>query len=309
MSDLFASGIRPVVDEYLLEENKKRRDYGDYWSASSAGYCMRKVIFDRLQVPFVNDDARKQRVFTSGHIFHEWIQGITKEAGISIAQEVEVQDEDLMVRGHFDDLVLVPTGKYDIDGLTTDDIAAPWGSDGHYEHGEVSATPQKNLILYDYKTQNSKNFATYAKKPSYYHKMQLGTYMYMLRNNAQVFANAESKNVLPTHDGTLMPVNLENLTEARILKISKDDLRLAEVQYMWSEELKAEILDYWGTLNNYWKTRTLPPCTCADHENGFLAKEAWNPYFYDDAPCSVAWFSKYPECKAKWEELTNGRND
>lgn len=101
--------------------------------------------------------------------------------------------------------------------------------------------------------------------------------------------------------------SIVDLDETRVLRISKDDLRLAEVQYMWSDELEAEILDYWNTLNNYWNTRTLPPCTCADHENGFLAKEQWNSYFYEGAPCSVAWFSKHPECKTKWEELTNGR--
>lgn len=154
MSDLFNTGVIPLVNDYLLLESAKVRDYGDYWSASSAGYCMRKVIFDRLKVPQVTEDARKQRVFSSGHIFHEWIQGITKAAGISVAQEVELQDDKLMVRGHFDDLILA---------------------------GD-------NLILYDYKTQHSQAF-TWAKKQqrpmSHYHTMQLGTYMYMLRKKAK----------------------------------------------------------------------------------------------------------------------------
>ena len=43
---LFNSGVRPIIDDFLLEEAKKTRDYGEYWSASSAGYCMRKNIFD-----------------------------------------------------------------------------------------------------------------------------------------------------------------------------------------------------------------------------------------------------------------------
>lgn len=283
MSDsLFNTGVRPVVDEHLAKLSAERRDYGKFWSASSSGYCQRKVIFDRLHVPKVKEDARKQRVFSSGHIFHEWIQGITKEAGISIAQEVEIQDEDLMIRGHFDDLVLIK-------GLTEAD------------EGYNKSKSHDSLILYDYKTQNSKNFATYAKKPSYYHKLQLGTYTYMLRNmykeKGSFAKHFEDAGFDTTHPYT-------NLTEARILKISKDDLRLAEVQYMWSDELEKEVLDYWNTLNNYWKTRTLPPCTCADHENGFLAKEQWNDYFYNDSPCSVEWFAKYPECKAKWEGLT-----
>lgn len=169
MSDLFSTGIRPVVDDHLLKLSEERRSYGEYWSASSAGYCMRKVIFDRLQVPFVNDDARKQRVFSSGHIFHEWIQGITKEAGISIAQELELQDEVLMIRGHIDDLVLIK-------GETHVHIDPARNGEIHEE---------QHLILYDYKTQNSKNFATYAKKPSYYHKYQLGSYLLLLKKLAK----------------------------------------------------------------------------------------------------------------------------
>jgi hypothetical protein len=159
---LFNTGIRPAIDAHLLKLSKERRDYGEYWSASSAGYCMRRVIFDRLGVPHVSEDARKQRVFTAGHVFHDWIQELTREAGLSIAQEVELQDEDLMVRGHFDDLVLV----------------------------------NGNLILMDFKTVNSKSF-TWAKKTggemSYYHRMQLGTYMYMLRNLAWAELNRRSK--------------------------------------------------------------------------------------------------------------------
>jgi len=152
MSDLFNTGIRPAVDAWLLEKSKEVRDYGNYWSASSAGYCQRKVIFERLGVPHVEteSDARKQRVFTAGHLFHDWLQQLTRDAGLSIAQELELQDEDLMVRGHFDDLVLVE-GK---------------------------------LILYDYKTVNSQSFKYKKDNMSHYHWLQLGTYMYMLRNLA-----------------------------------------------------------------------------------------------------------------------------
>ncbi len=165
---LFDSGIRPAVDAYLLEKSKEVRSYGDYWSASSAGYCMRRNIFQRLGVPETGEpDARKQRVFTAGHIFHEWIQGLTKAAGISIAQETELQDEDLMVRGHFDDLVLIKSDEM---------------------RGTIHEKDTSHLILYDYKTVNSRSF-TWAKKNgnemSYYHRYQLGTYMMMLKKLAE----------------------------------------------------------------------------------------------------------------------------
>lgn len=88
---------------------------------------------------------------------------------------------------------------------------------------------------------------------------------------------------------------MADLTEARILKISKDDLRMEEQQLMWSPELEAEVVKYWSKLNEYWTGHGIPPCTCADHENGFLAKEAYNPFFYEDQPCSIKWYEKWKE--------------
>lgn len=252
---LYKTGIRPIIDQYLLDEAAKVRDYGLYWSASSAGYCMRKLIFARLGVPEINPDARKQRVFSAGHIFHSWIQELTRDAGISIAQEVELEDEQLMIRGHFDDLVL-------IDGT---------------------------LLLIDYKTVNSKSF-TWARKQlkttgieqpmGHFHRMQLGTYMYMLRNNR--FESLEK--ILPK--GPMF----KPLEEARILRIEKENLMMDEKQLMWSPELEADVLAFWNELNQWWNAKKIPRCTCAVHENGFMAQEKYNPYFYGGNPCSISWY-------------------
>lgn len=92
-----------------------------------------------------------------------------------------------------------------------------------------------------------------------------------------------------------------DLTEARILSISKDDLRMDEKQLLWSQALWNEVRDYWTSLNYHWKMKTLPPCTCADHENGFMAQEKYNPYFYQNSPCSIDW---YEEFKASKKEKT-----
>lgn len=247
MDDLFKTGVRPFIDAHLDELSKERRDYNGYWSASSAGYCQRKNIMERLQIPFSTEDARKQRVFSVGHIFHEWIQKITESAGVSVAQELELQDETFMIRGHIDDLVVVD-GK---------------------------------LMLVDYKTQNSRAFTFQKGRPmSYYHLMQLGTYMYMLRNSPFSFAEAH----LDTTD----------LNEARIIKISKDDLRMSESQLLWTPQLQAAVENYWNSQNLAWDTYkatgALPACTCADHEGGFMAKEAYNPFYWAGEPCSQVWF-------------------
>lgn len=259
---LFDTGVRPYIDYYLKKKSEEIRNYGEYWSASSGGYCMRRVIFERLGVPHVekDSDARKQRLFEAGHVFHKWYQDITKNAGISIAQELELQDEDLMVRGHIDDLVL-------LDG---------------------------KLILYDAKTQNSRAFTYQKGRPiSYYHKMQLGTYMYMLRKKK------DGLNWDDPIEGKRIVWGLtKDLTEARILKISKDDLRMDENQLLWDEQLEDDIVNYWEKLNSYWADKKIPPCTCADHEGGFLAKELYNPYFYEGEPCSIKLYKDWKEQNA-----------
>jgi len=275
MDNLYQTGIRPVVDEYLLKQAEKRRDYGDFWSASSAGYCYRKNIFDRLKVPYTSsetDQARQQRVFQSGHIFHEFYQKITKETGLSIAQELELQDDSLMVRGHIDDLVLITEDTPDV----PDDEN---GKGGKYD----PTMPEQHLILYDYKTRNSRSF-NYAKNPMETHELQVGTYMYMLRKK-----NYHSTEGDWDYDHV---ENLKNLTEARVLNIEKDTLRQIEVQYLYTPELEKKVKDYWTGLNKAWdsfkKTGKLPDCTC----QSFMATERYNPYFYEGLPCSEKWLRK-----------------
>lgn len=288
MSDLFNTGIRPAINAYLLKKSKEERDYGDYWSASSAGYCMRLNIMRRLGVPKVpelEDNATQTRIFEAGHIFHEWLQRITKDAGLSIASELELQDEELMIRGHFDDLVLIK--KYFTDS----------GEEAVF--GDTEATPSKHLILYDYKTAHSASF-NYKKKQTeigYYHKYQLATYMYMLRTGSL-------PDWLKAKLGELASKNGPMLNEARILSISKDDLRMHEVQLLWTPELEEEVKSYWAELNSYWAKRTLPKCTCLEHDGGFMGRKSakgkvYNDFFYEDEPCSLKWMQLTKE-KGLW---------
>ena len=240
---LYETGIRPIIDDHLLQKAQERRDYGDYWSASSAGYCMRKVIFDRLQVPYVKTDPRKQRVFTSGDIFHKWIQELTKEAGISVEQEIELIDNNLKVKGHIDDLIQLVKTK-------------------------------KDYILYDYKTQNSRAFSYSKFGMNPFHRMQLGTYLYMINTNTKY-----------------------KVKTGRILKISKDDLRLAEEELVYEQALIDDVKFYWETINELWDKKEIPPCQCADLGDGFMADERYNDYYYNGKPCSIEWYKLWKENK------------
>lgn len=280
MADLFSTGIRPQVDAYLKKKSEEVRSYGDYWSASSAGYCMRLNIMRRLGVPKVPElkdkDAGLTRIFEAGHIFHEWLQRITKDAGLSIASEVELQDGELMIRGHFDDLVLVTGGN--LFSSVKDKLG-----------GEVKKLIEENetahLILYDYKTAHSASFKFKKQQTEIgqYHKMQLGTYMYMLRSATPI-------TLFQGH-------NTKDLTEARILSISKDDLRMDEKQLLWTPNLEKEVVGYWRTLNGYWRDKKLPKCTCLDFDGGFMGRRSakgkvYNDFFWEDEPCSTVWYNK-----------------
>lgn len=93
-----------------------------------------------------------------------------------------------------------------------------------------------------------------------------------------------------------------DMTDLRILSVSKDDLRMHETQLMWSEALEKEIVGYWKTLNGYWaayqEKGVLPVCTCLEYDGGFMGKRSskgkvYNDYFWEDEPCSQEWFSKW----------------
>lgn len=300
MSDLFNTGIRPAIDEYLKKKQEEERNYGDYWSASSAGYCMRLNIMRRLKIPKVpelEDNATQTRIFEAGHIFHEWLQRITKDAGLSIASEVELQDEDLMIRGHFDDLVLIKDGTVGGNVYT---------EPGHEDVPLIKLRHNGSLILYDYKTAHSASFKFKKQQTNigHYHKMQLGTYMYMLRSKK------DGLNDWPWEgegDLTNRPDNfdLRALTEARILSISKDDLRMDEKQLLWTPDLEKEVVGYWKTLNGYWEAKKLPRCTCADFDGGFMGRRSakgkvYNDFFWQDEPCSIEWAKQHKELLKGW---------
>lgn len=283
---LFDTGIRPAIDDYLRKESEKIRDYGKYWSASSAGYCMRLNMMKRLgvkPVPEIEESTDRQtRVFEAGHIFHEWAQRITTNAGLSIAQELELQDEELMIRGHIDDLVLIKGTA----ALEVGEIVAVKDVENPVEIFEA-----QRLILYDYKTANSQAF-NYAKETiGHYHKMQLGTYMYLLRQKNWLARRATKFDLEPKS----APANTKDVTEGRILQISKDDLRMREFQLLWSPALEKQVVEYWTTLQGYWEKKMLPKCTCLDYDGGFMGRRSkkgkvYNPYFYKDEPCSTMWY-------------------
>lgn len=90
---------------------------------------------------------------------------------------------------------------------------------------------------------------------------------------------------------------IANLSEARVYILEKDTLRGKEFEVHWDKELAMDVYQYWSTLNGYWNKNKLPNCTCADFEGGFMAKQAYNDYWYNGEPCSMEWFKLWQENK------------
>lgn len=95
---------------------------------------------------------------------------------------------------------------------------------------------------------------------------------------------------------------IANLSESRVMSISKDDLRMTETQYLYTPELENKVRSYWEEVNNLWEKEEMPNCTCAIIQGGFMAKAEYNPYFYNNEPCSLEWFKLDNEATNKWEK-------
>lgn len=135
-----------LVDEYISEKRAEQIRSHDKFRVSDAGRCHLMRFWKRQGKPSTDEpDARTQRVFEVGHLFHAWLQDLLDQKGMLTGREFEV--EDIHRIGHVDALVM--------------------NSDG--------------LILYDFKTVHSRKFH-YMKNGDgdlHYH-MQAYTYATML---------------------------------------------------------------------------------------------------------------------------------
>lgn len=292
LDTIYERGPIYFIDRFFDE--KKQDDYPDYWRGSSAGMCMRRVMFQRLGVPPAlysqekrDEHSRKTRVFQAGHIFHEFLQRVTRDAGISLNQEIELRHNGLSVRGHYDDLLLI-----------TD-----------------------RLILVDYKSQHSMSFhwAKKFKRPmSLYHRLQLGTYLYILQCIARGDKDAVALSLDEHGEYTVditeqihLELKAKPLKEGRIVLVSKDDLSTRQEKLLWNPGLEKEVTQYWKSLEGYWVNKTIPRCTCDETSRdpdqkptknnplglGWAATEKYNDFYYEGEPCSLKWYEMWRDNK------------
>ena len=77
---------------------------------------------------------------------------------------------------------------------------------------------------------------------------------------------------------------------------------MTEEPLFWNEDLEHDVKEYWEDLQEAWEeyqqSGELPPCTCFMYENGFMGNAKYNPYYYNDSPCSIDWFNLWKENKS-----------
>lgn len=137
-----------LVDEYIATMRAEQISHHDKFRVSDAGRCHLMRYWKRQGKPFSDEpDARTQRVFEVGHVFHVWLQDLLDKKGFLIEREKEV--EDIHRIGHVDAIIQTEQG----------------------------------LILYDFKTVHSRKFHHKRKEGNngdiHYH-MQAYTYATML---------------------------------------------------------------------------------------------------------------------------------
>lgn len=230
-----ATLIKSYIDAQPAKEYKS-------WRASSLGGCLRSHYFQRLGVEQTTPpDDTTMRKFLAGDIFHDFIGNIVKEEveklGGTVSIEQELYDKELDLGGRYDQLIELG------DHRQLRDVKTQHSGLFHKLRREQIAVLGKPLDDATVEErQRAMQEAVWHKQPQWV--KQIAGYMVLLKRA-----------------GT--PVD-----EAVVIRVSKDDLSLAEVHYTLTDELEKIVLEELSLLNKHWKDKTLPPCTCGALYNG-----------------------------------------
>lgn len=221
------------------------------WRASSIGNCLRQHFYRRLGVkPTIQKTDGTLRKFKAGDLFHDFIQGITiqeveKQGGVAV-KEVELYDKELDLGGRYDLMIELENRR------VLKDIKSQNSRMFHKLRYQVTKKLGKKFEESSTEErQRAMQEVVWEKYPHWV--MQIAAYMVLLKRA-----------------GT--PVD-----EGVIVRVSKDDLSLAEIHYPLTEELENRVLEELTILNKHWKAKTLPPCTCGKSDWGTMYCEYGDP--------------------------------
>lgn len=232
--------IRHVLDVGLqAKRSTKPGRTKSGWTAGNLGYCLRRQFLDRAGVEVPEDYPL--RTFWIGDLIHSGYQNMMANAGILIAEELHLVDDELNLSGYVDMIWggLVP------DGLLPDeqDYSTSWQDFLLAYRGELRTHWPEGFPITGDELKSANDYSArkmVSEGPSFHHLMQAASYGLILDRDPDQFEAVIDRwrlSIIDKSDG------LMNVFEVR-------------------ESHTQRALERVEALNQYWGIRELPPCTC-----------------------------------------------
>jgi hypothetical protein len=221
-----AFSVEEIIDRHVERLHEEREPDG-YWHPSSMSNCLRQAVYEFRGTEATNPrDARSRRVLRVGHMFHEFVQtAIASDPAVTaFFPEIKVRSERFRITGSGDGLRALARLK---------------------EDGE------EVWELLELKSINSMAFR-FKDLPKANHVVQVSIYMKILREEGGQIVNEQGEIL-----GTIPPLG-EGLKRARLVYLSKDDLRVEEHTVLWTPAKDDEIIDRLAQLEEHQVRGSLP---------------------------------------------------
>lgn len=231
--------IRHVLDIGLQakRETKGKRTRSG-WTAGSLGYCLRRQFLERAGVEVPEDYPL--RTFWIGDLIHDGYKNMMSNAGLLMGDEVHLVDEELELSGYVDMIWggIVPVFLFDHEkdySPAWQDFLLGYRTMLHEEFGTFPVTGDELKSANDYSARKM-----VSEGPSFHHLMQAASYGLILDRDPSQFEATVDRWRLSVIDKTDGLMNVFEVREAHTQRA----------------------LERVEALNEYWKKRELPPCTC-----------------------------------------------
>lgn len=182
------------------------RDAVDGWRASSLGYCRRKSYYGRMQAPKKEPSASSKGKFLMGHLI-EAVVVAAMQADPRIEwldAQMDLYDEEYNLHGHCDARIR----RLD--------------------------RPDERVEVIEIKSMNSNAFRYAKELPKPYHRLQTGSYLWLLRRMGY------------------------EADHGRVIYVSKDNWQLAEPAVGLTPALTRDVLNEVDALNELWEAGVKP---------------------------------------------------
>jgi len=212
--------VAQALNEYIRSTSKPRQPDG-MWHPSGLYGCDRKTIYEvRGTAPTDDRDDRSYRILEVGQIMHDFIQGALKHSNTYVAQ------------------------AWDEVKINAPDIKLVGSVDMLVQHHD------KSYEVLEFKTINSYAFKS-KEHPKEEHSGQVQAHRHGLRYYGGI-----------VNEGTPQEHAIEplgsDLTRARIIYVSKDDMMMEEYPVEWTAEGDADLISRINRLESHQSSGTLP---------------------------------------------------